>query len=215
MNDLIKIIVFERNSLLKGWVISTLLVLPFTFLPTLIKYDVSFEAIKFRLPNSILYSLGFALVVVVAAVIHNYNNLVDRKRLFDKPTFKELDFYGRLDGIGSIVRELETFLLGIIGDYYFRINLIEPELGANKIEIIPLIETNGDKELLKILKDKGFRRNWFFGKEMELSEKQLNNKNYLKEILKELELDLKNLNAKPLNVDELELENELRTHNTV
>lgn len=208
MNDLIKIIVFERNMLLKAWVISTLLVLPFTFLPTLIEYGISLEAIKFRLSDSILYSLGFAFILIVAAVIHNYNNLVDRKRLFDKPTFKELDFYGRLDGVGSIVRELETFLLGKIGDYYFRINLLEPELNTNKIEIVPLIETKENEELLRILSNKGFKQNCFFGKEMKLSEEQLNDRNYLKDILKKLELDLRNLDAKPLSIDELELENE-------
>ena len=209
MNDLIKIVVYERNSLLKGWVISTLLVLPFTFLPTVIKYGLSIEAIRFRLSDSILYSLGFSLIVVVAAVIHNYNNLVDRKRLFDKQTFKELDFYGRLDGVGSIVRELETFLLGKIGNYYFRINLIEPELNTNKIEIVPLIETKSNKELEKKLKDEfGFRNHWFFGKEIKLLDEQINDKSFLKNVLNQLALDLKNMGAKPLEIDEFELENE-------
>lgn len=209
MNDLIKIMIFERNTLLKGWVISTLLVLPFTFLPTIIKYGLSLEAMRFRLPDSILYSIGFALIVVIASVIHNYNNWVDRKRLFDKPAFKELKFYRRLDGVGSIVRELETFLLGKIETYYFRINLIETELRTNKIEIVPLIETRGHKELENKLKDNfGFRHYWFFGKEMRLSEKQMNDKNFLKNILIQLELDLKKMNVKPLEIDEFELENE-------
>ncbi len=209
MNDLIKIVVFERFALLKGWTISTLLILPFTFLPTIIKYGFSLEALKFRLPDSILYSSGFALIVVIAAVINNYNNLVDRKRLFDKPTFKELDFYGRIDGVGSIIKDLETFLLGKIGNYYFRINLVEPESNTNRIEIIPLIDTKEDKELMRILKNKfGFRQYWFFGKEIKLSEEQLNDKKYLKGILRELELNLNKLNAKPLQVNEFNLENE-------
>lgn len=209
MNDLIKIVVYERNTLLKGWVISTLLVLPFTFLPTVIKYGLSIEAISFRLSDSITYSLGFSLIVVIAAVIHNYNNLVDRKRLFDKPTFKELDFYGRLDGVGSIVRELETFLLGKIGAYYFRINLIEPELNTNKIEIVPLIDIKTNKDLETKLKDDfGFRHNWFFGKEMRLLDEQVNDKSFLKNVLNQLASELKNMDAKPLEIDEFELENE-------
>ncbi len=209
MNDLIRIVVFERNTLLKGWVISTLLVFPFTFLPTVIKYGLSIEVIRYRLSDSILYSLGFSLIVVVAAVIHNYNNLVDRKRFFDKPTFKALDFYGGLDGVGSIVRELETFLLGKIGNYYFRINLIEPELNTKKIEIVPLIDIKANKDLETKLKDDfGFRYNWFFGKEMKLSDEQMNDKFFLKDILNQLEKELKSMEAKPIEIDEFELENE-------
>jgi len=209
MNDLIKIVVYERNTLLKGWVISALLVLPFTFLPTVIKYGLSFEAIRIRLSDSITYSLVFSLIVVIAAVIHNYNNLVDRKRLFDKPTFKELDFYGRLDGVGSIVRELETFLLGKIGAYYFRINLIEPELNTNKIEIVPLIDIKTNKDLETKLKDEfGFRHKWFFGKEIRLLDEQINDKGFLKNVLNQLASELKNMDAKPLEFDEFELENE-------
>ena len=208
MNDFIKIIVYERKTLLKGWVISTLLVLPFTFLPTLIEHGFSKEAIKYRISDSILYSLGFSLIVVIAAIIHNYNNLVDRKNIFDKPAFKELEFYGRLDGVGSITSELETFLLGKIGEYYFRLNLIEPESGSTTIEIVPLIKINKDDEIIKELKTKfGFKQHWFFGKKMKLSEEQLNDKFSIKEVLKNIEENLRNLNVKPLEIDEYELEN--------
>lgn len=208
MNDLVKIIIFERNTLLKGWLISTLLVLPFTFLPTVLEHGFSLEVIKFRMSDSILYSLGFSLIVVITAVIQNYNNLVDRKRLFDRPTLKKLDFYGRVGGVGSIISELETFLLGKIGNYYFRIHLIQPELNTNKIEIVPLIDLKNRTELKKKLEEEfSFNENRDLVKQLKLSEEQLNDKDYLKNILLELGLFLNELNIKPLTIDEHDLEN--------
>lgn len=112
MRNIINIINIERQSLLKGLAISFLLTLPFTFLPTIIKHRLSIRTIAERFNDSILYSFGFSLIVVIAAIIHNYNGLVDRKWYFDKHAFKDLEFYGRIDGVNSVVHDLETVLLG-------------------------------------------------------------------------------------------------------
>jgi len=68
-------------------------------LPTIIGNGWTFQPIIQRIPDSTLYALGFSFIVLVASVLHNYNNLVDRKGIFDKPAFIILDFYGRLDGL--------------------------------------------------------------------------------------------------------------------
>ena len=209
MNDFIRILIFERKTLLKGWVISTLVVFPFTFLPVITQHGFTFDAIRNRFSESVLYSLGFAMVIVIAAVIHNYNHLVDRKRIFDMHTFTALNFLGRIDGSGSLVKELETFLLGKIGEYYFRINIIEPESKTIIVQIVPLIETEENSLLEKQLKlELGFKNNWFFGKEIELSEEQLHNPKFLKGVLFKLEKDLRRLGVQPLDVSESELNEE-------
>ncbi|NJK93866.1 MAG: hypothetical protein HC905_02095 [Bacteroidales bacterium] len=83
--------------------------------------------------------------MVIVAVIHNYNGLVDRKRYFDKPAFKELEFYGRIDGTGSVVHEFETFLLGKIDNFFFRLNVTDIDKRKPILEIVPLIDIT-DKE---------------------------------------------------------------------
>jgi hypothetical protein len=120
MRDLLTIIVAERTTLIKGLTISFLLIFPFTFIPAIIRNGFSISTILGRLNESILYAFGFALIVVLAAILKNYNGLVDRKWYFDKPAFRELDFYGRIGGIESVVYDLETFLLGKI-DVFFSV----------------------------------------------------------------------------------------------
>lgn len=198
MNHLYVLIISQKNTLIKGWFISTLIVLPFTFIPTWIEFGFSLEETLYRVSHSILYSLGFSLFVVIVSVVHNYNNLLFRKKIFDKAAFTELDFHVVINGDESIIDELETSLLGKVGNYYFLINLIEPESEKCIIQIVPYIKTEDNKELVDILKTNfGFKQIWLLGKEIELNEQQLDDKFSIKKILKEMEIDLKTLQAEP------------------
>lgn len=202
MKDLLTIIIAERRTLLRGLTISFFLVFPFTFLP-ITKDGLTWENIIQRFPLSTFYAFGFSFMVVVVAVIHNYNGLVDRKRNFEKPAFTKLDFYGRLDGIGSIVNELETFLLGKVEQYYFRLNIINPNQKIFEIEIVPLIDLKNNKELKTALRrGYGFKQSTFFGQIVKATEKDLQNENFLLERLKQLESTLNTLGARPLDIDE-------------
>ena len=206
MRDLLTIIITERKSLLKGLTISFLLILPFTFLPTIIKSGISFSAILGRLNDSIIYSFGFALIVVIAAIIHNYNGLVDRKWYFDRPAFKDLEFYGRIDGVGSVVYDLETVLIGKIETYFFRLNLIETDNKKPILEIVPLIDlTDKEQEIEKLKTDDKFQTDFFFGKRIKLNEIDLEAPNSIREILKDLATRLKNLKFESLDIDEEQL----------
>ena len=179
-----------------------MLVFPFTFLP-IIKDGLTWESIVRRSPLSALYTFGFSSIVVIAAVVYNYNNLVERKRHFDKPAFTKLDFYGRLDGIGSIANELETFLLGKLGQYYFRLNLLDTDQKTIKIEIIPLIDLKENKDLKnKLRKQFGFKQNVFLGQIIKVTETDLQNEKFLIEKLSKLEATLAELGAKPVEIDE-------------
>lgn len=202
MRDLFTIIIAERRTLLRGLIVSFLLVFPFTFLP-IISDGLTWENIRRRFPMSAIYAFGFSLFVVIAAVFHNYNNLVDRKKHFDKPAFTNLDFHGRLDGLGSIVSELETFLLGKVGKYYFRLNLIDPEQKAIRIEIVPLIDLKGKKEMkAKLRKELNFKQNLFFGLTVKVKESDLQNENFMLDKLSWLEAKLNEFGAIPLEIDE-------------
>jgi len=211
MRDIITIIVAERIALLKGLTISFLLTLPFTFLPAVIRSGLSISTIFGRLNDSILYSLGFALIVVIAAVIHNYSGLADRKWYFDRPAFKDLDFYERIDGVGSVVHDLETVLLGKIDNYFFRLNLIDTDKKKPILEIVPLIYlTDKEEEIEKLRLDDKFETDLFFGKRIKLNEIDLEAQNSIRKILKPLAARLQDLNFEGLDVDEEQLEMELR-----
>lgn len=119
------------------------------------------------------------------------------------PAFTKLDFYGRLDKLGSIIHESETFLLGKIGLFYFRLNLIEPNQKPIKVEIVPLIEIKENTELkTKLEKHFGFRHNVFFGQVIIVTQSDLQNKDFLLDKLLKLEATLRHLEAKQLDVDE-------------
>lgn len=206
MRDLLTIFIMERKTLLRGLLITFLIVFPFTFLPSVLKGGLTVQTIVQRIPDSTIYTFGFSVILVIVAVIQNYNNLIRRKKIFDKPVFSRLGFYGRIEGNGSIVKELETFLLGKINNYYFRINLIEPENGKLKIRITPLIDLADNRELKTLLKQKyGFREDLFWGLIMNLKEKDLINENLLLEKLLNLDKTLTQLGAKAIIPTEKDL----------
>lgn len=206
MKDLLNIIITERQTLLRGMTISFLLVFPFTFLPTLVSHGWTIQPIVQRIPDSTLYAFGFSFLVVIVSVIHNYNNLVDRKRIFDRPAFKKLDFYGRLDGLGSIVSELETFLLGRIDKYYYRLNIIDPDLKKFEVEIIPLIDFTDNEELKEKLKNEhNFREDLLVGQLLSLTEQDLENENLLWDRLLKLDKILTELGAVKIDINENDL----------
>ncbi|QEE48526.1 hypothetical protein FUA48_02740 [Flavobacterium alkalisoli] len=207
MKDLLNIIIAERQTLLRGLTISFLLIFPFTFLPTIINNGWALQPIIQRVPYSSLYAFGFSLIVVIASVLHNYNNLVDRKRIFDKPAFKKLDFYGRLCGMGSIVNELETFLLGKVDKYYYRLNIIDPDLKKFKVEIIPLIDFTKNENLKVILKKEyNFREDLLVGQLINLTEQDLENENLLLDRLLILDKILTELRTVSLDINEYDLD---------
>ena len=207
MRELISIVIAERQTLLRGLAISFLLVFPFTFLPTVISNGLTLHPIIERIPNSTFYAFGFSFIVVVASVIHNYNNLVDRKRIFDKPAFKKLNFYGRLDGLGSIESELETFLLGKIDKYYYRMNIIDPDLSKFKVEIIPFVNFTNNKELKeKLKKDYNFKEDLAVGQIVSLTKQDLENENLLWDRLVNLDKILTELGAVKLDINENDLD---------
>jgi hypothetical protein len=212
MKDFKAIIVIERHTLLRGLVISFLLVFPFTFIPVFFKSGFAIRPIILRIPDSTLYTFLFALITVIAALLQNYNNLVDRKKLFDRPVFNSLNFYGRIDGAGSIVSELETFLLGKIGSYYFRLNIGNFDNKNTTVLIRPLIDLINNKLIMnRLFNEFDFTvdnsvEGILAKQTLILSNNDLENDNYLKDKLLILSDLFVNLGIKKLYFDDLDLD---------
>lgn len=208
MNELMTMVTAEKKTLLRGLLFSFVVIFPFTFIPTIAEHGWITDFLVQRVPLSSAYALGFAAIIVVAAVWQNYTNLVRRKRLFDSPAFTALDFYGRIDGMGSIVRELETFLLGKVGDYYYRLNLVDVDKPEHQLEIVPVINWEENGEAAKLLHQRsGFRQARFFGLTIPLTKAELADEAFLQGILHNLSDRLKALEVTPEEIEEWELEN--------
>src|SRR5688572_15305137 len=184
VRDLLFIIIGERRAILRGLIMTFFAVLPFTFLPLIVKHGFVVDVIVARANVSMVYSFCFSLLVVIVAVVYNYEGLADRKWYFDRPAFRHLEFRGRVDGVDSTVRDLETFLLGETEGYYFRLSLVDTDSDNARLEIIPaVILTDKDQEV-KILKaEYGFRQRVFLSTSISLNEIDLNDKNSIKTIL--------------------------------
>src|SRR5688572_21669414 len=123
MMQYLAVIIAERRTLLRGLLVSSIIVFPFTFLPIIFKHGLDTQLLIQRIPESAVYTIGFCAMAVVMAILLNYHHLVTRKNLFDRPAFTALDFYGRIAGVGSIIDELETCLLGKVDGYYYRLSI--------------------------------------------------------------------------------------------
>lgn len=158
-----------------------------------------------RIPKAILYAGLFGLAIIIAGVIQNYQSLAARKRIFDQPVFEQLSFYGRLDGLGSLNNHIETFLIGKIHNYFFRLTIVDPEAVVIKVKIVPFIDLSRDVDLMKRLKiEHNFEQGLFFGKTIALTHLDLQNGNLLRDQLKEWDNTLTTYGASPITIDEQE-----------
>jgi len=206
MINVLNILSYEGKTLLKGWFFAFVVVFPFTFIPTLIKHGFALDALKARTPDAALYALGFAMFVVLAALIQNYNNLIAREKILKKPAFKALEFQSRVNGIGSLSYELQTLLLGKLEHYYFALCPVDPESESetNIIEFAPLIETEGHEDLVEeLINNHGFNHNRYFSVLVPFSDEELKDKEAVANVVLGLDNTLKGLNAKPKLVDKM------------
>jgi len=202
MIHILNILSYEGKTLLKGWFFSFLVVFPFTFIPTLIKHGFTLEALKSRVPDATLYALGFAVIVVFASLIQNYNTLVTREKIFKKPAFKALQFQSRVNGLGNLSYELQTLLLGKLEHYHFALSIPNPESEQHIIEFIPLIETEGNETLVEeLITNHGFGQNQYFSILAPFSDEELNDRQAIANVILGLDNTLQNLNAKPQQID--------------
>ena len=204
----------DRERVLKIWALATVAFSPFPLIKTIAEFGFNLDEFVYRLIYVFNYSIFFSTLFTLTVIILNFVRLRERKRVFDAPAFMALDFHGRIDGFGSMLKELETFLVGKINPYLFRINVIVPEDDHEPegalVEIIPMIAVEDGMEVVDVLKSQhGFGEyvHWsntndifkYLGKRVQLSEADLMDRTSLRTILREMVNMLVNLEIDPIH----------------
>ena len=187
---------------MRGFFVVFLLVLPFTFIPAIFRYGFSLQVIGQRMQESMLYSALFAAGVIVVSLLNNYEKLQQKKRLYDFPAFTELDFEGAVEGYNSIIKELSTYLIGKVGNYFFRVDIINPDQKNLKVEIAPMIYIGQNHDLLeKLLHELNLKENLYLARVLRLSQEQLFEPDIVRNELIKLSDELNCMGVTPLEVD--------------
>ncbi|WP_299707323.1 hypothetical protein [uncultured Pontibacter sp.] len=206
MKDLLTIINTERSSLLRGFIVVFMLVLPFSFIPFIARQGFSAQTISQSLPDAMLYAAIFALGLIIVALLNNYEKLLQKKRLYDLPAFTALHFNGAVEGYNSIIKELSTYLIGKAGDYFFRVNIADTSRKLVKIEISPLVYIGQDTDLLqKLIQELDLREELYLSKVLSLSEENLQQSDLLLTEINRLAGELASAGVTPLEVNDISL----------
>lgn len=140
--ELIGLIKAEKKALIKGWILSLLVIFPFTFFPSFFQEGPLMARLVDRLPMALLYTFLLATGIVAFALIYNFDALKSKIKLYKKAAFQSLNFDYYLEGAGSIVNELNVVFRGDYEGIHYRIaivNDIEEEKGKDrKLMINPL-----------------------------------------------------------------------------
>ncbi len=151
-----QLILFEKKTLTKGFLVCVICIFPCTFVPVVLSSNNSFNDFLNRVPQSFLYTILFASFVVMTAVISNYLKLQAKEALFKKPAFKSLGFRLQLEGMNSIVKELSLFLIGMHEKMLYKIDIAidDHDVDKHQIRICPLLidQARKNRELVSMLK---------------------------------------------------------------
>ena len=120
---MIQLLLLEKRTLLKGWILVFVLSFPFTFLPAIFKEGEFWQRMVDRAPWSLLYAAGFAFVVCGAALYQNYERQRIKLNLFNKPAFKSLGFNYFQSGKSSLVNDLGFYLAGSHSGFDFTLDM--------------------------------------------------------------------------------------------
>ncbi|WP_101689875.1 hypothetical protein [Dysgonomonas massiliensis] len=189
LKDLIRLALFEKRTLLQGWIVCSLLVFPLTFLPVLVSDGFNILAIIRRIPLSILYSTSFSLIAVIVSIINNFNELSMKRDVFNYPAFTSLNFQGKMDGFGNIVEDIDMFIMGEIEEYRFIIKLenINLRKRTTDVIIIPFLDIYEDKSLVKrLIAEQGFYKDTVLKKKIKASQADLETDAFIRNHLIEL-----------------------------
>lgn len=202
MNDLLTIITNEKKSLLRGFLVVFVLVFPFTFLPALFRQQAPSESFSQLIPEKVLVAAFIAVGIIVLLLLNNYEKLLRKKRLYDSPAFTSLRFNGAVEGYNAIVKEISTYLFGKVGDYFFRVNIVNPKYDNMQIELSPLIHVGQNQDLLnRLLHELQLKENLYLSRIIILSEDELQQSDVIKNELLRLSEELSRLGVVPMTVE--------------
>ncbi|MBX0332614.1 hypothetical protein K3G39_05130 [Pontibacter sp. HSC-14F20] len=202
MNDLLTIISNEKRSLLRGFLVVFILVLPFTFIPAIFGQRVPLETFSQLIPQKALVAALIAAGIIVLLLLNNYEKLLQKKRLYDFPAFASLQFSGAVEDYNAIVKEISTYLFGKVGNYYFRVNIINPKQQHVQIELSPLIYIGQNQELMdRLMQELHLKENLYLSRVISLPEAQLQQSDAIKDELLKLSDELSEMGVTPMTVD--------------
>ena len=152
---MLQLLLLEKQTLLKGWVLSVVLSLPFTFIPGFFTEGDFLNRMLNRAPWAILYAAGFALSVCIAAVYHNYSRQSIKIKLFNKPAFKNLGFKYHQSGKGSLVQDLGFYLSGLHNGFSYTIDMSIDLEDHSKQEVVitPLLDVQSNTDIPGAIKN--------------------------------------------------------------
>ncbi|MEL7003329.1 MAG: hypothetical protein AAFN93_11425 [Bacteroidota bacterium] len=152
---MLQLLKLEKRTLIKGWIICFIVVLPFTFLPVLSSESPFWQSILDRVPWSVLYSAGFALLICGAALYHNYERQSIKLKLFSKPAFRNLRFQYQQSGKGSLVDDLSFYITGTHNEFYYTIDMTIDLDDHSKQEVVitPMLEIEKNSDVPDMVKN--------------------------------------------------------------
>ncbi|WP_299989126.1 hypothetical protein [uncultured Pontibacter sp.] len=203
MNDLLTIITNEKRSLMRGFLVVFILVLPFTFIPVLFTQRFTAETFSQQLPEKALVAALIAGAIIILLLLNNYEKLLQKKRLYDLPAFSSLHFNGAVEKYNAIVKEISTYLFGKVGNYFFRVNITNPRQHNIQVELSPLIYVGQDHELLdRLMQELQLKENLYLSRVINLPEEELQHSDIIRNELLKLSDELSRLGVTPMAVDE-------------
>lgn len=180
-----------------------ILVLPLTFVPVIFRQDLSLQTFSQHLPGTAFIAALIAAGIILLLLLNNYEKLLKKKRLYDFPAFTELHFNGAVEGYNAIIKEISTYLFGKVGNYFFRVNIVNPKQKRIQIELSPLIYIGQNQELLdRLMQDLNLKENLYLSRVISLPEEQLQQSDIIKTELLRLSEELSKLGVTPMAVDE-------------
>ena len=118
-----QLLLMEKRTLLKGFLICIVVIFPFTFLPLIGGEGEIVKRVAERVPWSVLYSLVGAIFICLAALYHNYERQSIKLKTFAKPAFKSLECEYVPVGEVSLVEDLGFYLLTSHNAYQYVIDM--------------------------------------------------------------------------------------------
>ncbi len=164
---MLQLLILEKRTLLKGWMLSFALSLPFTFIPAFFQEGDFWPRMIDRVPWALLYAAGFGIFVCGAALYHNYERQNIKIKLFNKPAFKNLGFTYFKSGEGSLVQDLSFYLSGTHNGFAYVIDMIIDLEDHKKQQVVikPVLEYRTNAEVPDLIKSykQLLRRDFRFG----------------------------------------------------
>tara|TARA_Y100001972_G_C7659537_1_gene332468 strand:+ start:350 stop:952 length:603 start_codon:yes stop_codon:yes gene_type:complete len=152
---MMQLLLLERKTLVKGWVLCFVVCLPFTFLPVMFGDGDLWQDIANRIPISLLYSAGFSTALCLSAVVINYDRQSIKLKLINKPAFKHLNAKLIPKGQGSLSEDLSFYLTADHNEFHYTIDILIDLEDHKKqtIVITPEMLEAGSHEMIRKYKD--------------------------------------------------------------